>query len=45
MNEVELRSPKRFDDVEKVLSYEDRKAIVHGYAELAGYAKEQMARS
>ena len=45
VNEVELRSPKRFDDVEKVLSYEDRKAIVHGYAELAGYAKEQMARS
>jgi 2-polyprenyl-6-methoxyphenol hydroxylase-like FAD-dependent oxidoreductase len=39
---VEQRAPDGFDDIEKVLAYEDRKAIVRGYAAKAGFAKEQV---
>jgi 2-polyprenyl-6-methoxyphenol hydroxylase-like FAD-dependent oxidoreductase len=39
---VEERAPDGFDDVDKVASYAERKAIVRGYASLAGYAKEQV---
>lgn len=35
---VEARAPNGFDDVEQVASYAERKAIVRGYASLAGYA-------
>ena len=41
---VEERAPNGFDDIEKVASYEERKAIVRGYASLAGYAREQVNR-
>jgi 2-polyprenyl-6-methoxyphenol hydroxylase-like FAD-dependent oxidoreductase len=39
---VEARAPNGFDDIDKVASYEERKAIVRGYASLAGYAQEQV---
>lgn len=39
---VETRAPEGFDDIEKVASHAERKAIVRGYASLAGYAKEQV---
>jgi len=39
---VEARAPDGFDNIEAVLSYEQRKAIVRGYAAKAGFAKEQV---
>jgi 2-polyprenyl-6-methoxyphenol hydroxylase-like FAD-dependent oxidoreductase len=39
---VEQRAPDGFDEIDSVLSYEDRKAIVRGYAAKAGFAKEQV---
>jgi len=39
---VEVRAPDGFDDIDKVVSYAERKAIVRGYASLAGYAKDQV---
>jgi 2-polyprenyl-6-methoxyphenol hydroxylase-like FAD-dependent oxidoreductase len=39
---VEQRAPDGFADIDSVLSYEDRKAIVRGYAAKAGFAKEQV---
>jgi 5-methylphenazine-1-carboxylate 1-monooxygenase len=39
---VEARAPEGFDDINAVLSYEDRKAIVRGYAATAGFAREQV---
>jgi 2-polyprenyl-6-methoxyphenol hydroxylase-like FAD-dependent oxidoreductase len=39
---VEARAPDGFDDIDSVLSYEERKAIVRGYAAKAGFAKEQV---
>ena len=33
-----LWAPEGFDDVNDVLSHEDREAIVRGYAQLAGFA-------
>ena len=39
---VEARAPDGFDDIDAVLSYEERKAIVRGYATKAGFAKEQV---
>ncbi|MEJ2623919.1 MAG: flavin-dependent oxidoreductase [Pseudolabrys sp.] len=39
---VEERAPDGFDDIDNVLSYEERKAIVRGYASKAGFAKEQV---
>jgi 2-polyprenyl-6-methoxyphenol hydroxylase-like FAD-dependent oxidoreductase len=41
---VEARAPDGFADIEQVLSYEERKAIVRGYAATAGYAREQVNR-
>jgi hypothetical protein len=41
---VEQRAPDGFDNIDNVLSYEDRKAIVRGYAAKAGFAKEQVNR-
>jgi len=42
---VEERAPDGFDQIDNVLSYEERKAIVRGYATKAGFAKEQVNRS
>ena len=39
---VEQRAPDGFDDIDNVLSYEERMAIVRGYAAKAGFAKEQV---
>ena len=39
---VETRAPDGFDDIDAVLPYEDRKAIVRGYAATAGFAREQV---
>lgn len=38
IDEVEKLAPEGFDDVNDVLSHEDREAIVRGYAKLAGFA-------
>ncbi|MEP4194605.1 MAG: flavin-dependent oxidoreductase [Aliishimia sp.] len=38
IDEVEKLSPAGFEDVEKVLGYADREAIVKGYAKTAGFA-------
>lgn len=38
---VEKLAPAGFDDVDQVLRFEDRKAIVGGYAKLAGFNKVQ----
>jgi 2-polyprenyl-6-methoxyphenol hydroxylase-like FAD-dependent oxidoreductase len=39
IDEVEKRAPAGFKDVEKVLCLADRKAIVGGYASMAGFSK------
>jgi 5-methylphenazine-1-carboxylate 1-monooxygenase len=39
---VEQRAPDGFTDIDAVLSYEQRQAIVRGYAATAGFAKEQV---
>jgi 2-polyprenyl-6-methoxyphenol hydroxylase-like FAD-dependent oxidoreductase len=39
---VEARAPDGFDTIDNVLPYEERKAIVRGYASKAGFAKEQV---
>ncbi len=41
---VEARAPDGFSDIDAVLSYEERKAIVRGYAMTAGFAREQVNR-
>jgi hypothetical protein len=41
---VEARAPDGFTNVEDVLPYEQRKAIVRGYASAAGFAREQVNR-
>jgi len=41
---VESRAPQGFDELESVLSYGHREAIVRGYARLAGYAVDQVNR-
>ncbi len=41
---VEQRAPDGFDQIDNVLSYEERKAIVRGYASKAGFSKEQVNR-
>ncbi len=41
---VEALAPSGFDDVERVLSYAKREAIVKSYAGKAGFAPEQMRR-
>jgi len=42
---VEVRAPDGFSDIDAVLSYEERKAIVRGYAMTAGFAREQVNRA
>jgi len=39
---VEERAPDGFAHIDDVLSYEERKAIVRGYAAKAGFAREQV---
>lgn len=41
---VEARAPEGFDDIETVASHAERRAIVRGYASMAGYAQEQVNR-
>jgi 2-polyprenyl-6-methoxyphenol hydroxylase-like FAD-dependent oxidoreductase len=45
IDEVERRAPDGFGDIDQVLSRGEREAIVKGYAELAGFAREQVNRS
>jgi 2-polyprenyl-6-methoxyphenol hydroxylase-like FAD-dependent oxidoreductase len=42
---VEELAPEGFSDIDQVLSYEDRAAIVRGYAKKAGFAREQLNRA
>jgi len=42
---VEARAPDGFGNIDAVLSYEERKAIVRGYAATAGFAREQVNRA
>jgi 2-polyprenyl-6-methoxyphenol hydroxylase-like FAD-dependent oxidoreductase len=39
---VEARAPDGFSNIDAVLSYEDRKALVRGYAATAGFARDQV---
>jgi len=39
---VEARAPDGYDDIDEVASYAERKAIVRGYASLAGYTTNQV---
>jgi 5-methylphenazine-1-carboxylate 1-monooxygenase len=39
---VEALAPDGFSDIEQVLPYAEREAIVRGYAQKAGFAKEQV---
>jgi 2-polyprenyl-6-methoxyphenol hydroxylase-like FAD-dependent oxidoreductase len=41
---VEALAPNGFDDVERVMSYARREAIVKSYAGKAGFAPEQLTR-
>jgi len=41
IDEVEKLSPTKFDNIDDVLSYEERKAIVRGYATKAGYGTKK----
>jgi 2-polyprenyl-6-methoxyphenol hydroxylase-like FAD-dependent oxidoreductase len=41
---VEERAPDGFSNIDDVLPYEERKAIVRGYASSAGYAQSQVNR-
>jgi 2-polyprenyl-6-methoxyphenol hydroxylase-like FAD-dependent oxidoreductase len=42
---VEARAPDGFSNIDDVLSFEDRKAIVRGYASTAGYAQNQVNKT
>jgi 5-methylphenazine-1-carboxylate 1-monooxygenase len=42
---VEERAPDGFNNIEDVLSFEQRKAIVRGYASKAGFAREQVNKA
>ncbi len=42
---VEARAPDGFANIDEVLSFEERKAIVQGYASTAGFAREQVNRA
>jgi hypothetical protein len=44
IDEVERRAPDGFDHIDDVLTHAEREAIVKGYAQLAGFAKEQVNR-
>ena len=39
---VEARAPDGFRNIDEVLSFEERKAIVRGYASTAGFAQSQV---
>jgi 2-polyprenyl-6-methoxyphenol hydroxylase-like FAD-dependent oxidoreductase len=39
---VEARAPEGFDDIDQVASFEEREAIVRGYASMAGFAQQQL---
>src|SRR5262249_29850768 len=41
---VERRAPNGFHEIDDVLSYGEREAIVKGYAQLAGFARDQVNR-
>ena len=41
IDEVEKLSPAGFEDIDKVLSFADRQAIVKGYAKMAGFAAKK----
>lgn len=41
IDEVEKLSPAGYDDIDRVLSFEERKAIVGGYAKMAGFATKK----
>jgi 2-polyprenyl-6-methoxyphenol hydroxylase-like FAD-dependent oxidoreductase len=45
IDEVERRAPDGFKSIDDVLSHAEREAIVKGYAQLAGFAKEQVNRA
>ena len=42
---VEERAPDGFTNIDEVLSFEDRKAIVRGYAPTAGFSQSQVNRA
>jgi 2-polyprenyl-6-methoxyphenol hydroxylase-like FAD-dependent oxidoreductase len=42
---VEERAPDGFSNIDDVLSFEQRKAIVRGYASKAGFAREQVNKA
>ena len=42
---VDELAPDGFTNIEDVMSYEQRKAIVRGYAAKAGFAREQVNRA
>jgi 5-methylphenazine-1-carboxylate 1-monooxygenase len=44
IDEVERLAPDGFQDIDEVLSHAEREAIVKGYAQLAGFAREQVNR-
>jgi 2-polyprenyl-6-methoxyphenol hydroxylase-like FAD-dependent oxidoreductase len=42
---VEARAPDGFTNIDEVLSFEQRKAIVRGYASTAGFARDQVNKA
>src|SRR5262249_62100290 len=42
---VEARAPEGFSNIDDVLPFEQRKAIVRGYASTAGFAREQVNKA
>ena len=42
---IEARAPDGFSNIDDVMSYEERKAIVRGYASTAGFAKTQVNKA
>ncbi len=42
---VEARAPEGFSNIDDVLTFEQRKAIVRGYASAAGFAREQVNKA
>jgi 2-polyprenyl-6-methoxyphenol hydroxylase-like FAD-dependent oxidoreductase len=42
---VEERAPDGFANIDEVMSFEERKAIVRGYASTAGFAREQVNKA
>ena len=42
---IEERAPDGFANIDEVMSFEERKAIVRGYASTAGFAREQVNKA